>query len=204
MEILEIKPPYKHKCKIVTTVGEMVLNVDTVQQYGLKKGVILTKEQADGLAVHSEYTSALSKGSWLLSQRDYTKKGLFDKLKPDFGDDAAEYAVEKLQEVGALDDERYARLYAEYSVEYKGLSRRAVEQELRKKGIDRETARAAADELDFNEVESAVGLIKSKYADYRRDEKIYRRMTAALVRRGFSYSTINEAVRSIEDEREYE
>lgn len=197
MIILEVKAPRKHMQKIVTDQGEFSLDSDTVGQHRLKKGVWLTEEQLSGLKLHSDCTRALSKGSWLLSQRDYTSKGLGDKLRQQFGEYAAEYAVGALTEVGALDDTRYAENMAQYYAEYKSLSKKAIVRELTLRGVDRETAQNAADALEYDQTEAAAQLILRKYNGWNTDEKVKRRMTAALLRKGFSYSQINDAVKQI-------
>lgn len=197
MTILEIKRAKKHCFTIVTDECEFLLDCDTVTEHCLKKGVRLSEEQAEGLKLHSDCVRALSKGSWLLSQRDYTVKGLKDKLKPDFSEYAVLYAVGSLEEVGALDDRRYAENAARYLAEYKSLSRKSIARELILKGVGADIAYQAAQELEYDQISAAARLIGSKYRNFSEDEKIKRRMVSALLRRGFSYSQINEAAERI-------
>ena len=203
MIILEVKPARKHRYLLVLDECEMLLDSETVEQHKLKAGVKLTHEQLEKLKLHSNCIRALSKGSWLLGQRDYSCKGLRDMLLPDFGEYASDYAIGQLESVGALNDERYANLMAEYYAEYKNLSRKAIVQELYKKGISRATAQTAAENLEYDHTDAIVRIISAKYRGYATDEKIKRRMIAALQRKGFTFREINTAIDQINEENGY-
>lgn len=193
MTILKVLKSRKHQHLIVTDECEFLLDDDTVDEHKLKAGIKLNAEQVKGLKLHSDCTRALSKASWLLSQRDYTEKGLFDKLKPDYCDYAVRYAIGQLKSVGAIDDVRYAKTMSEYYAEYKNLSKRAIKTELIKKGVSKETAEICAEDVEYNEIEAAIQIIRQKYPTFSDNETVDRRMTAALLRRGFSYQDIKQA-----------
>ena len=78
-----------------------------------------------------------------------SRRELRDKLaKKDVPDDLAERLLDRFTEVGLVDDEAFARSWVESRQRSRGLARRALAQELRRKGVDDETARTALDDLD--------------------------------------------------------
>ena len=85
-----------------------------------------------------------------------SRQELRDKLaKKDVPDELAERLLDRFKEVGLVDDEAFARSWVESRQRSRGLARRALAQELRRKGVDDETARAALDELDPADEEEA-------------------------------------------------
>ena len=71
-------------------------------------------------------------------------------------DEVAARLLDRFEEVGLVDDEAFARAWVQSRQPGKGLARRALAQELRRKGVDDEVARVALDEVDpDDEVEAA-------------------------------------------------
>ena len=80
----------------------------------------------------------------------------------------------------------------------RGLARRALAQELRRKGIDDEVVREALDEVDpDDEVEAARMLVRAKLRSVRSLErdKAVRRLVGMLARKGHSSSVAYRVVR---------
>ena len=189
----------RHCHKIITDECEFLLDNDTLCEYPLKAGVKLTNEQVEQLKLHSDCKRALSKGSWLLSDRDYSEKKLREKLSSDYSDYAVEFAIAQLKSVKAIDDSRYAENFARYCCEYKNLSKKGIIGELVRRGVDREIAEDVTQTLEYNPTEAAAKIIRQKYRNYGDDEKIRRRMINALQRKGFSFKEINNAIEYINE-----
>ena len=203
MIIKSVVKEKRHCHKIITDECEFLLDNDTLCEYPLKAGVKLTNEQVGQLKLHSDCKRALSKGSWLLSDRDYSEKKLREKLSPDYSDYAVEFAIAQLKSVKAIDDSRYAENFARYCCEYKNLSKKGIVLELIKRGVDKQIAEDATQTLEYNPVETVAKIIRQKYQNYGEDEKIRRRMINALQRKGFSFREINEAIEFINSEVDY-
>jgi regulatory protein len=77
-------------------------------------------------------------------------------------DDVAERLLDRFTEVGLVDDEAFARSWVESRQRSRGLARRALAQELRRKGVPDETARGALDDLDPDQEEQAARLLVRK------------------------------------------
>lgn len=89
----------------------------------------------------------------ILSRRDHSSKELQRKVARRSGAEFAREAVERLEEMGYVNDERYAHTLAQELYERRGMGKKRIEQELRQRGISRETASECAEELDGDDVE---------------------------------------------------
>lgn len=130
----------------------------------------------------------------LISMRSHSKKELVMKLRRKYSQNAAEAAAEKAAELGLIDDEAFAEMYARELVERKkyGISR--VKNELRLKGISSHIIESVILSLDIDPKESIINLVERKYARKLSDEKGRRQTIAALQRLGYSYSDIRAAL----------
>ncbi len=134
-----------------------------------------------------------------LTGRARSRSELEGKLaKKGVPEEVAVRLLDRFEEVGLVDDEAFARSWVESRQAGKGLARRALAQELRRKGIDDEVAREVLDEVDpEDEVESARELVRRKLrsaARLDRDTAI-RRLTGMLARKGYSSSVAFRVVR---------
>ncbi len=113
--------------------------------------------------------------------------------KKDVPDDIATRLLDRFEEVGLVDDAAFARSWvaSRGSVDSgggKGLARRALAQELRRKGIDDEVAREALDEIDpDDEAEAARVLVRKKLRSVEgvEEQKATRRLVGMLARKGY-------------------
>lgn len=113
-------------------------------------------------------------------------------------DDVAERLLNRFEEVGLIDDAAFARAWVDSRQPGKGLGRRALAQELRRKGIDEEVAREALDEIDpEDEEEAARALVRRKLRTLRRVDRATatRRLTGMLARKGHSGEVVWRVVR---------
>jgi regulatory protein len=128
-----------------------------------------------------------------LTGRARTRKELSDKLAAKLVPaEVAGQLLDRFEEVGLIDDDAFARLWVSQRQSSagggKGLARRALAQELRRKGIDDETAREALDEVDpAAEEESARLLVRRKLRSLARvdDTTATRRLVGMLARKGY-------------------
>jgi regulatory protein len=117
-------------------------------------------------------------------------------------DDVAERLLTRFEEVGLVDDAAFARAWVQSRQAGKGLARRALAQELRRKGIDDQVAREALDDVDpEDELEAARVLVRRKMRSVRRLERAtaVRRLTGMLARKGYPAGI---AVRVVREELE--
>ena len=102
--------------------------------------------------------------------------------------DLAERMLDRFEEVGLVDDEAFARSWVQSRQAGKGLARRALAQELRRKGVGDEVAREALDEVDPEaEVEAARALVRRRLRSVARLDQAtaVRRLSGMLARKGY-------------------
>lgn len=175
--------------------GETVeMDVRTFDDSPYGVGGEISPEQLAALLALSRYNRAYDRALYLLGLRDYACREMEKKLLTEVDPDTAARVVERLQELGLLDDERYAENAAHSMSRYKQYPRRRVEQELRRRGVEPETARTAAEGLDTEDLQLALALIRKKYYNKLNSLEERQRVAAALGRRGFSYGVIRRAM----------
>lgn len=136
----------------------------------------------------------------LLSVRDRTRLELERALaKRHVPVEAARQVLDRLTEVGLIDDRRFAA--ATFDGQHRRRrSTRALRQELRTKGVDADLIEAAAAEVD-SETDLAVArdLVAARARSLQRfsHQVRYRRMAGQLTRRGFSASVVAAALREL-------
>lgn len=149
----------------------------------------------------TDNTSARKKAMKLLEYRDRTEKELHDRLiREGFDEEQTADALSYVRSFGYLSDRRFAENYIFFSLRKK--SRQRILEELRRKGVSRETAEEAfleaAGEEEHDERELILREIRKKYPDGEvPDEKKQRSLYASLARRGFRHDDILSALREI-------
>ena len=180
--------------------GEFAMKLDTMtlMENHIKPGVELTDEQLHSLIQKSDARRAKERALYLITYRDHSKKELTDKIRRTCSADAAEQAAQKMEELGLVNDEEFARKYAQELLHKKHMAPRAIQYKLREKGITAETISIILEELEYDTCEEIQAVLNKKYYGYSDDEKIKKRAFAALQRLGWSWSDIKYAMSSNE------
>jgi regulatory protein len=118
-----------------------------------------------------------------------SREELRQKLaKKDVPTELAERLLDRFTEVGLVDDEAFARSWVEGRQRSRGLARRALAHELRRRGVDDETARTALDDLPPEQEEAAAReLVRKKLRSLRGVDQVTvtRRLAGLLARKGY-------------------
>lgn len=112
--------------------------------------------------------------------------------------DVAERVLDRLDDVGLVDDAAFAEAWVQSRHAGRGLARRALRSELRRRGVDDETVSEALDALDNDdEVATARRLVDRKLPSTRRLEPAtrFRRLVGMLARKGYPYGVTVRVVR---------
>ncbi len=199
MQITAIEPRRKSLVEIYID-GQSAGKVDleTVLRQNLQAGDEMTDAQWSALCAESDATRARSYALWLLGSRSYTTAQLKEKLRGQYGAEAAEAASARMQELGLLNDAEYAYRCASDLFRLKHFSSARVIQELRQRGIPADIAeRATAEAADLfapDAQEAVAELLRTKFAGKYQDEKGRRRTVAALYRMGYRWDDIRAAM----------
>ncbi len=168
----------------------------------------INEEELTELLDAVSFRRAYNKGLDFLSRRPYGTKELIKKLcEKGHEKESAEKACERLTELGLLNDEEFARILANELLERKNYSTKRIRQELSFRGIDREIVENTIVALDNDPQSRIIIIVKKKYMNKIGDEKGKKRTIDALMRLGYSYSDIKNALNTItefDEEQDYE
>ncbi len=106
--------------------------------------------------------------------------------------------LDRCEASGLVDDVEFAHTWVQQRQAAKGLSSRALAQELRSKGIDDQTARDALAELDPDvEIQAARQLVQRKLRSMSQLDEVTqtRRLVGMLARKGYSPGLAFQVVR---------
>ncbi|NUR72641.1 MAG: regulatory protein RecX [Hamadaea sp.] len=120
-----------------------------------------------------------------------TKRGISAEI--------VEEVLDRYDEVGIIDDAAFARAWVESRHYGKGLARRALGQELRRRGVDQEVIKGALAELEVETEEvTARELVERKLRTMRGDpEAMFRKLVAMLARKGYPPGIAFRAVKDV-------
>lgn len=202
MEITKIAPRRKGLSQLYIDNEEaMKLDTQMLLLEGIKAGMELTDQQLHELVQKSDARRAQEKALYLLEYRSHSKKELADKIaRTAATKEAAQEAANRMEDLGLIDDARYARDYARSLFLRKKFGSRRVKQELLQKGIDRDLADEILGEYaQLDTGETIYDILSRKYPTFMQDEKVRRRAVAALQRFGYSFEEIRSAMRTAEE-----
>ncbi|WP_425458754.1 regulatory protein RecX [Actinomadura syzygii] len=138
----------------------------------------------------------------LLTSSPRTRAQLADALRrKSVPDDVAERVLDRLTAAGLIDDEAFAQAWVQSRHTGRGLAKRALAAELRRRGVADETVNDAVDALDPEQEEhTARALVNRKLRSTRGADptKRMRRLVGMLARKGYSpalsYRLVKEAL----------
>ena len=169
---------------------------DAVMRFGISEGSQVDEQLLNDLLKDSRLIEAKRRALNMLSSRDYSGELLTERLSRKTGTESARAAVERMQELGLIDDEKYALRCALQLFE-KGYAQRRIQYELQKRKLSDEAVSNAIGQIDFGDgADRAEQLLLQKLGVVRTDRD-RRKAYAFLERCGYNYSDINTAVRRL-------
>ncbi len=173
----------------------LTLAAEFAIERGLRPGKTVTRDEVAEVAAEGARRGALATGLRLLSRRLHSEEEVRQKLAAKGYDEAATAAaLARLRELKYLDDEVFARYWTESAQGQRPRSRRLLESQLRRRGVDRETAaQATAGESDEDAAYAAAsGKLRSlrglPYPKFRE------RLGRFLSSRGFGYEVASSVL----------
>lgn len=176
--------------------GEFAFSLEKILAARLSLGQILTAEKIEKLKDQDNEEKAYQRALNFLSYRPRSINEVEDRLtRAGFSEIAIENAIQRLTEAKLLGDHEFSRLWIENRTLSSPRSKRALEFELRNKGVDRLIIQDALSSL-----EDETPLAKAAAEKYSRRLKTLpfdlfrRKLSGFLARRGFSYGIIKEII----------
>ncbi|MCI9332125.1 MAG: regulatory protein RecX [Oscillibacter sp.] len=202
MRIQRIEASKHKKGRVLVFLEDGVCLKITEQElldFGLRSGDELDEAALGRLKEAAGVSNTRAAAADLIGKRAMSRRDLERKLQEKGASEAeARYATEWLEAIGALNDAEYAAaLVRHYSRLGYGPAR--VREKLYEKGVPRELWEDALEELpeDGGQVEA---FLRSKLRGRTPDEKEKRRLTNALLRRGFPWGEVRAAWRRLGEE----
>lgn len=171
---------------------------ETFVRYHLKVGQRYTQAQYEQLVNETQYMKAKEKAFTLLSYKSWTRKLLQQRLEQDFAPDCVEDVLDRMEQLGLINDADYAVRCARDLVNLKHYSLNRVRQELERRGISRNNAEDALVQFDdYDEAQAVYAILQKKYGCALREEKGRRRAFNALLRLGYAVEDIRSQTAAI-------
>ena len=160
--------------------------------FGLRAGDDLDDQRLGRLKEAAGVSNVKAAAADLIGKRAMSRHDLERKLQEKGASQAeALYAAEWLEAIGALNDAEYAALLARHYGQM-GYGPRWIREKLREKGVPRELWDAALDALP-PAAEGIDRFLESKLHGRLPEEKERKRLSDALLRRGFSWGEVRTA-----------
>lgn len=180
--------------------GEFDFSVDeeTFVLHHLKVGQRYTEEQYQELRQDTQYRKAKEKAFLLLSHHSWTRRMLQERLERDFAPDCVQEVLDRVEELGLVNDADYALRCARDLVYIKHYALARVRQELAHRGIGRNEIEDALVEFEERDESEAIReILQKKYAEALRQEKGRRRAFSALQRLGYDVGDIRSEIAAV-------
>ena len=160
--------------------------------FGLRAGDELDKPTLDRLKEAAGVSNVKATAADLIGKRAMSCRDLERKLQEKGASEAeARYAAEWLEAIGAINDADYAALLVRHCAQL-GYGPARIRDKLYEKGVPRELWEDALDTLP-DQSEDVDRFLRSKLRGELPDEKEKKRLTDALLRRGFSWGDVRAA-----------
>ncbi len=202
MRVERVEASKHKKGRVLVFLGDGACLKITEQElldFGLRSGDELDEEALKRLKEAAGVSNTRAAAADLIGKRAMSRRDLERKLQEKGASETeARYAAEWLEAIGALNDAEYAAaLVRHYSRLGYGPAR--VREKLYEKGVPRELWEDALEELpaDGGQVDA---FLRSKLRGRPPDEKEKRRLTNALLRRGFPWGEVKAAWRRLGEE----
>lgn len=195
MVIQELKPS-KHiagRWLVMLEDGNILrVGENEILQFSLYQGRTLTEEEGEQLLDCARRSGLKEKALELLTRKPMSRKELEHKLSQwEAGECEQAEICGRLEELGILDDGRYARqVVCHYAA--KGYGARKLRDELYRRGVPREFWDEALEQAE--DCGAVLDAFLEKKLKGSHDQKDLKRVSDALARRGYSWSEIREAL----------
>lgn len=179
-------------------VGRILL--ETKASLELEVGTPWTEQLAEQLREELDRGNAYRAAVRILTKRAKSSGELRRKLREyKHEPEAIEWSIERLIDLGVLNDEEYARMVVRSQLSRKPAGRRLLTGKLREKGVDQSIVQRVLDEMleERDTLADARKLAEQaarSISDRHETEVRRRRITGRLARRGFDFDMIRKVV----------
>lgn len=164
---------------------------------GLEPGAELNGSILAGLGTTETGDAAHEEALRMLARRARSAAEVSRQLsQKGFTSGVIDAEIERLRQVGLLDDDAFARAWVAERGRLAPRSRRMLRSELRQRGIGTEQAESAVAGIDDREVATALARRRAERVEAGDYRSFATRIGGYLLRRGFDHETAEAAVRA--------
>lgn len=196
MVIQELKPSQRVQGRWLAMLENgSILRVgqQEIADFALYAGRELTEEEAAALTAGLRSRQMRERALELLSRKPQSRRELTRKLNEwGAGPEEADAVCDRMEELGYLNEAAYAaRIVEVYSA--RGFGEKKLRDELYRRGVPREEWDEALARVE-DATQAIDDFLQKKLTGWTGDRKQLQKVTAALARRGFSWSDIRDAL----------
>ena len=181
--------------------GEFAFGLARITAAWLKTGDVLSEEKIEKLQVEDTRERAYQQALLYLSYRARSEKEIRQNLrKHEIPETIIEETLERLKNSRLADDNQFAQMWVENRNTFRPRSKRALEIELRQKGLNTEAIQASLSDVDEETLAYEAGLKRAARFKGQEWSEFRKKLSEFLARRGFSYSIAASTVSRIWNE----
>ncbi len=178
------------------------LPAEVLTKAGLKINQTLTQSETDKLVKENEFAKFYDFVLRFISVRPRSEKEIKDWFKrKEVGDETQQMIWKKLEHLGYINDEEFAKWWVEQRTAFRPTGKRALEMELRQKGVSREviSSHITSHASPVTEIDLAKRAVEKKLKIYKNlpPLELKKKLSSFLARRGFSWETIEKVIDEI-------
>ncbi len=178
--------------------GNYAFGLTRITAAWLKVGQELSEDKIASLQAEDNRERAYQQAMLFLSYRARSESEIRQNLsKHEIPQDVIEQTLERLREEQLADDKQFARVWVENRNTFRPRSRRALQMELRQKGLSDEAVQSALEGLDEEALAYEAGLKKARRLQSKEWNEFRKKLSEHLARRGFPYSVTASVVSRI-------
>jgi len=175
---------------------QYILHSEIIVKYCISTNSEIEQSKLDEVVYESDVMIATNLAMKYISSKLITTKQLKDYLKgKGYKINVITKVIDKFNEYGVLNDENFASSFV--SVKQQSLSRRAIEQKLIQKGVNKDVTASCLEDFDDSEVaiRTAEKFMKNKIYNEENINKLLRHLSY----KGFDYETINKTLNNLKN-----
>jgi regulatory protein len=179
--------------------GEYAFGLSRIVAAWLHTGQCLSEEKINILCNDDGFEVAYQKALSLLNHKQRTGHEIRQKLnEKGFSSTQIDFVLEKLEHAGLIEDGRFAEMWVENRNTFHTRSQRLIRLELLQKGVaEEEIDKALVGSAEDAELATQAAMQQIRKYSNLEWEDFRKKLSAYLLRRGFSYGTVAPVVRSV-------
>ncbi len=201
MKILSCRPQHGSYLELSLENGQIYdIHKEIASKYGLTSAADISDKMLREMLFENDVRKAYHRALYLLEGQGYSYQMMFLKLKNNYTELVCYAVMDRLTELGVINDWKYAENTARRAAEIKHYGPRRISQMLYQKGIPKAVIEKTLIPYTDDEYqrEQVTELLHKKYSKLlfdKNDRKQVEKCKAALARMGYSYTPIAEAVK---------